>query len=160
MQLLLCTLWMRKLPVFVLSLFILFYIGALLGSDLNNSNGGCPSPVRKWYHIGAHHGFAHLCYLFLGLSVRPSIQGCTVYDFALFACVLMLFVDQGIAHITLFFRLLWNYFNSTYTRLLPAFTCWFTYWFLFFTTLQLMDTPVPGPHQASSQFQMETVWAK
>lgn len=25
-----------------------FQIGALLGGDLNNSNGGCPSPVRKW----------------------------------------------------------------------------------------------------------------
>lgn len=26
--------------------------------------------------------------------------------------------------------------------------------------LQLMDTPVPGPHQDSSQFQMATVWGK
>lgn len=27
--------------------FFFFQIGALLGGDLNNSNGGCPSPVRK-----------------------------------------------------------------------------------------------------------------
>lgn len=40
-----------------------FSIGALLGGDLNNSNGGCPSPVREYSYICSDHEFALLLLL-------------------------------------------------------------------------------------------------
>lgn len=41
-------------------MFTPFPIGALLGGDLNNSNGGCPSPVRKCSHACSDHVFKYL----------------------------------------------------------------------------------------------------
>lgn len=38
-------------------MFSPFPIGALLGGDLNNSNGGCPSPVRKFSSARPDHMF-------------------------------------------------------------------------------------------------------
>lgn len=41
-------------------MFSPFPIGALLGGDLNNSNGGCPSPVRKFSSARPDHMFTRL----------------------------------------------------------------------------------------------------
>lgn len=41
-------------------MFSPFPIGALLGGDLNNSNGGCPSPVRKFSSARPDHMFMRL----------------------------------------------------------------------------------------------------
>lgn len=55
--------------------FYPFSIGALLGGDLNNSNGGCPSPVRKYSHICSDHEFDDLltyCFFFFFITKRFS----------------------------------------------------------------------------------------
>lgn len=56
--------------------FYPFSIGALLGGDLNNSNGGCPSPVRKYSHIYSDHEFDDLliyCFFFFITKRSSSI---------------------------------------------------------------------------------------
>lgn len=48
------------LLIFCFLVFTPFPIGALLGGDLNNSNGGCPSPVRKCSRACSDHVFKYL----------------------------------------------------------------------------------------------------
>lgn len=51
----------------------LFSKGALLGGDLNNSNGGCPSPVREYSWICSNHNFPFLCCVFFLLLLPPNV---------------------------------------------------------------------------------------
>lgn len=87
-----------------------FSTGALLGGDLNNSNGGCPSPVREYSYICSDHEFAFLLvrlsysqvFLWYLLCIRVFIpnpfQGFLLFSSA--PSVIMPQKDQGMPPVT------------------------------------------------------------
>lgn len=54
-------------------------IGALLGGDLNNSNGGCPSPVRKCSNSSSDHMLMYLYPLIALFFITISSRMRSVY---------------------------------------------------------------------------------
>lgn len=82
------------------------------------------------------------CWLFLALEMQTNLL------------ILFLFILQS----------LYNRQENLSVFLLSGWilTCLIFLWISLGSSfmLQLMDTPVPGPHQDSSQFQMATVWGK